>query len=109
MNWIPLTDLAQLDQIALASSDRMQLLFKHSTRCSISVMAKNRLDRHASPDSIDCYYLDLLQHRDISNEIANRFNVHHESPQVILIQHGECVYDESHNAIDWSDIETQLQ
>jgi bacillithiol system protein YtxJ len=50
-----------------------------------------------------------LQHRDISNEIANRFNVHHESPQVILIQHGECVYDESHNAIDWSDIETQLQ
>ena len=109
MNWIPLTDLAQLDQIALASSNRMQMLFKHSTRCSISVMAKNRLDRHSNPDSIDCYYLDLLQYREISNEIAVRFNVHHESPQVILIQHGECIYDESHNGIDWDEIESQIR
>jgi bacillithiol system protein YtxJ len=106
MNWIPLTDQTQLDLIAEASLLRPQMIFKHSTRCSISVMAKNRLDRYPGHDGIDCFYLDLLQFRPISNAVTERFMVHHESPQVILIRNKECIYDESHNAIDWDEIES---
>lgn len=99
MNWIPLTDFSGLEEIKVRSHTRPQLLFKHSTRCSISHMAKARLDRGPISDNIDYHYLDLLNYREISNKIAEDFQVHHESPQVLLIVNGECVYDESHNGI----------
>lgn len=107
MNWIALTDLAQLESIDKASTQKPQLLFKHSTRCSISVTAKARLDKASDRSDIDCYYLDLLNHRDISSAIAERYHVHHESPQVILIKNAEAIYDESHLGISWQDIEEQ--
>lgn len=107
MNWIELRQAEQLDAIKQASLTRPQLIFKHSTRCSISSMAKSRLERSAAPDNIDFYYLDLIQHRDISQLIADQFHVFHESPQVLLIRNGECVYDESHNGIRMEEIEKQ--
>ncbi|TNF08335.1 MAG: DUF2847 family protein, partial [Bacillota bacterium] len=45
------------------------------------------------------YFLDLLNHRDVSNEIANRFQVVHQSPQLILIKNGVAVYNASHSEI----------
>jgi bacillithiol system protein YtxJ len=107
MNWIPLTTINQLDAIKEQSKQRVQVIFKHSTRCSISTMAKGRLDRSTAPDSVDFYYLDLLQYRDVSNTIAEMFAVMHESPQVIMIRNGECVYDESHNGILMDEIAEQ--
>jgi bacillithiol system protein YtxJ len=104
MIWKSLQDRSQLDDIVNRSVERKQVLFKHSTRCTISVMALNRLERTAAPDGADFYLLDLLNHRDISNEIAERFSVIHASPQVLIIQEGQCVYDESHNAINMDDI-----
>ena len=76
-----------------------QVIFKHSTTCSISKMALDRFERATAPETIDFYYLDLLSYRSISNSIAETFQVHHESPQVILIKNGECIYDESHYGI----------
>ena len=99
MNWLPLTSLEQIDAIKLASSTRPQLIFKHSTTCSISKMAFSRFERAEAPDGIDFYYLDLLSYRNISTAIAEAFQVHHESPQVILVKNGECIYDESHYGI----------
>jgi bacillithiol system protein YtxJ len=104
MHWIPLEYPEQLQDIKNRSEKRPQLLFKHSTRCSISVMAKSRLDRGPSSDQIDYYYLDLLQFRPISNQIAELFQVHHESPQVLLIKNGQCVYEETHNGITAEEI-----
>jgi bacillithiol system protein YtxJ len=104
MNWIDLNDEAQLASIVEASKEKPQLIFKHSTRCSISVTAKNRLDSVNNDNTIDCYYLDLLNHRNISNKITTDFKVFHESPQVLLIKNGECVYDESHLGIQWGEI-----
>lgn len=104
MEWIPLTEMSQLDTIVSDSMQQPVLLFKHSTRCSISHMAKARLDREKAPNSITFYCLDLIQHRGISNEIAERFHVFHESPQVLLIHNGECVYDQSHNGIVFQEI-----
>lgn len=107
MNWIDLTTEEQLNQLIQTSSLRHQLIFKHSTRCSISIMAKSRLDREEALQDIDFYYLDLLQYRNLSNNIAEVFSVVHQSPQVLLIKNGECVYEETHNAINMDEIREQ--
>lgn len=104
MNWINLTEDQQLEAIRQESNARPIVIFKHSTRCAISSMAKNRLERSTQPENIDFYYLDLIRHRDISNKIAENFQVHHESPQILLIKNGECIYEESHNGIDMEEI-----
>lgn len=104
MNWIPLQTEDQLSEIVLNSNSKPQVIFKHSTRCSISSMAKNRLDKKDQPEGIDFYYLDLIQFRKISNRIAVDFNVVHQSPQVLIINQGKCIYDESHSGITMDDI-----
>ncbi len=104
MNWIELLDEEGLQLINKKSLTKPQVIFKHSTTCSISQMIKGRLDRSLEQDSIDFNYLDLLHHRNISNKIAEDYNVQHESPQILIIKNGECVYDESHNAIVMEDI-----
>jgi bacillithiol system protein YtxJ len=107
MNWIPLCSLQQLDEILTTPGP--VLLFKHSTRCSISHVALERLNRSSLSDLATSYLLDLLSYRDISNAIATRLEVHHESPQVLLIKNGECVYDESHLSIAVEEIEEELK
>jgi len=109
MNWIPLNSESDLQTIIDKSSERPQVIFKHSTRCSISSMAKNRLERSDVPEGLDFYYLDLIAHRPLSNKIAEVFSVYHESPQVLLIRNGECVYDESHSGISMQELEEQAR
>lgn len=104
MNWIPLEQTAQLEDIVRQSHQHLQVIFKHSTRCSISSMAKARLERAGSPESVAFYYLDLLAFRSLSQQVAEMFHVHHESPQIILIKNGECIFDESHNGIRMEEI-----
>jgi bacillithiol system protein YtxJ len=104
MNWIPLQTENQLTEIREKSAGRPQVIFKHSTRCSTSAMVKNRLERAKTPDSIDFHYLDLINYRPVSNKIAADFSVPHESPQILLILNGQCVYDESHIGITMDDI-----
>lgn len=70
-------------------------------------MAKNRLDRADQPEGIDFYYLDLIANRNLSAKVAEVFNVEHESPQILLIKGGECVYDESHMGISIDEITEQ--
>ena len=107
MDWKHLTSIDQLETITANSFNTPQVLFKHSTRCSISSMALNRLESSTPPTGIDFYLLDLLQHRDISAAIADKFKVHHESPQVLVIMSGECTYDESHMGISMDEIAEQ--
>ena len=108
MNWIQLSDEKQLAEISERSKARAQVIFKHSTRCNISSVAKNRLDKAGIPEGADFYYLDLINHRNISNHIAHLYKVRHESPQVLVIKNGECVYDESHMGISMQQIEAQI-
>ena len=104
MNWIQLTTETQLEQIIANSARKPQVIFKHSTRCSISAMAKNRLERNFQPAAIDFYFLDLLAHRPLSHQVAAVFKVPHESPQILLIKDGQCIYDESHSGISMEEI-----
>ncbi len=108
MNWIELNDEQQLQQINEASATQPVVIFKHSTRCSISSMAKSRLEREKAPEHTAFYYLDLIKYRNISNKIATDYSVHHESPQILVIKNGECVYEETHNGINMKDIAEQV-
>ncbi|MDQ3047412.1 MAG: bacillithiol system redox-active protein YtxJ [Bacteroidota bacterium] len=108
MKWLQLNDISQLDLISKESSlpeIQSVLIFKHSTRCSISNMSHGRLERSWKDNpAIPVYYLDLLNHRDISDEIASRFDVQHESPQALLIKDGKCIYHSSHSDISSADL-----
>ncbi|MCH5686393.1 bacillithiol system redox-active protein YtxJ [Niabella sp. W65] len=104
MSWITLNSEEQLEVINQKSFEKPQLIFKHSTRCSISSVIKNRLYKNALPDGIDFYYLDLIANRPVSNKIADQYGIAHESPQILLIKDGKCIFDESHSAIYMEDI-----
>ncbi len=104
MNWIPLQNEEQVKEIKARSASKPQVIFKHSIRCSISSMAKSRLDRNEQPQDLDFYYLDIINYRNISNKIAVDFEVHHQSPQVLIINDGQCVYNESHSGIQMDEI-----
>lgn len=106
VNWIPLTDISQLSEIEENSNGKTIGIFKHSTRCSISRFALKQFENEydLTEDEIDLYFLDLLNHRDISNEIANQFNVMHQSPQILVIKNGVAVYNASHDSINVHDL-----
>jgi bacillithiol system protein YtxJ len=109
INWIPLQFIGQLDEIAALSDEKPALIFKHSTRCSISRFALKQFENeYALEDKVDAYFLDLIEYRDVSNEIANRFQVTHQSPQLLLIKNGQSVYDASHSDIDAGDLVERL-
>lgn len=107
ISWIPLTRIEQIEEIKERSKSIPQLIFKHSTRCGTSALAKSRLEKKQAPATIEFYYLDLISYRPISKKIAEDFKVYHESPQVLLIKNGECIYEESHIGIRMEEIAKQ--
>jgi len=104
IEWKNITDLNQIGDIKATSG--YSLIFKHSTRCSVSMMAKKRfeLDWEVIPEGTNLYFLDLISHRAISAQIAETFQVHHESPQILLIKDGNCVLDASHSDISADEV-----
>lgn len=109
INWIPLTDLSQLNTIIELSNEKPIAIFKHSTRCSISRFALKQFENEFALESrVDAYFLDLIEYRDVSNEIASRFQVVHQSPQLLLIKNGKSVYDVSHSDIDALELKEKI-
>jgi bacillithiol system protein YtxJ len=108
MNWILLESAEQLNGIK--QKEGYSIIFKHSTRCSISLMAKRRfeLDWDNLPENVTLYFLDLIKYRDISNLVAQEFQVYHQSPQLLLIKDGECILDQSHGGISLEEALTEL-
>ena len=107
MNWNLLTAPGQLAEIDLESHSQAIMILKHSTSCSISSVALSRLERKwnaGDTQKLKPYYLDLLEYRAISNEIATRYGVVHESPQTLIIKNGGCVYAASHMEINYDDL-----
>ena len=110
IEWRKLTDLGQLSELTALSFEKPVLIFKHSTRCSISRFALKQFenDYDFSSEELQPYFLDLLENRSISNEIALRFDVFHQSPQILVIKKGKSVYDASHDAIAVSEVRNIL-
>lgn len=107
MHWIPITDENQIEEIIAASRHNICLIYKHSSSCSISDISKWRLENGwiFQSNEVTPYFLDIIIYRKISQKLAAVFNVYHESPQVLLISNGECIYDNSHLDINIADIE----
>jgi bacillithiol system protein YtxJ len=102
--------LGQIDEIIALSEQIPVIIFKHSTRCSISRMAlKNFENEYDLGENVAAYFLDLISFREVSNEIATRFNVVHQSPQLLLIVGGKSVYDVSHSSIDAQELKSKIQ
>ena len=99
MNWINLITRSELDKIKEDSYQNPQFIFKHSTRCYISKMVLSRFDSTNDSASLSVYLLDLLNYRDLSSQIADDFNVKHESPQLLVIKDDECYKHSSHTTI----------
>ena len=110
MKWNDLTQIDQIQYIIQASYSRPQVIFKHSTSCTISSMAKMRIESKWTDinKDVDLYYLDLISYRNLSNHIADTFSVYHESPQIILIKDGEAEYDSSHFDISVEELNESL-
>lgn len=108
--WNNLTTIEQLKEILAHSDEKPVLLFKHSTRCSISSMALSRFQKEWDQDNkeIELYYLDLLNYRAISNEITELTGVVHQSPQAILVSNNEVKYSASHSSISANDIQNAI-
>lgn len=100
MSWINLSSLDQLTDIKSESFNKLVIIFKHSTRCSISKMVLSRFEREYDLIKSSSYFLDLLTHRDISDQISSDFDVKHESPQLLILKDGQCVGHASHNSIN---------
>lgn len=99
--WIALNSIKQLDSIAEQSNTKTQFIFKHSTRCGISRMVMNQFVAAYDLDlNADLYYLDLLSYRDVSNEVGYKFQVLHQSPQLLVIKNGVVVAHASHSAVN---------
>ena len=107
MNWKTLESLEDLQNAINDSNKEAIVLFKHSTRCSVSTMAKKSVEHFWDLD-IDAYYLDLLAHRNVSNAIADQLSVQHASPQLILVKDGKALYHASHGQINVDDLDAYL-
>lgn len=100
--WQLIESQEELEQAVEASQHQGVVIFKHSTRCMISRMVLSKFEsdmQKLSTEGLEFYYLDLLKYRKISNAIAEQFEVKHESPQVLVLKEGKCIYHSSHNNI----------
>jgi bacillithiol system protein YtxJ len=107
MNWNKLTQTEQIAEIKALSESTPVLIFKHSTRCSVSSMSLDRLLRkwkNGDEEKVVPYFLDLIAYRELSNLVAQGFGVPHESPQVIIIKNGAAIYNDSHFTISYPEI-----
>jgi len=106
MKFRELTHSSELDKLDKVSETGTVIIFKHSTRCPISSMAYSRLAEgwDFENNNVPIYYIDVVRHRDVSNQVSSHYGIQHESPQVLVISHGQCVYDNSHHGITADDL-----
>lgn len=110
MEFKELNSLEQLEEIDLKSKSKLQAIFKHSTSCGTSNYVKKNILKEMgsfSDEPFDIYYLDLLALRNVSNSIADRYGIRHESPQLLIIKDGQCIAHNSHSEVtlelDWDE------
>ena len=111
MNWKKLDNISQLEEIDNESASKPILIFKHSTRCPVSFAALDRVEGDSMKLdglSFEPYFLDLIAYRSISNEIAEKYGIMHQSPQILIIKNGKVVYHNSHMGVNINNIKSSL-
>ena len=110
IQWIPLEDKSLLPKIEQLSFIQPCIIFKHSTRCMLSAIAKMNLEEneHQTLLPLKAYLLDIIAFPVVSSAVSEHFSEYHESPQLLLIQNGECTYEASHQEINLEDLLEEL-
>jgi bacillithiol system protein YtxJ len=100
--WKKLENNKDLESAIQKSFQEKVLIFKHSTRCFISKTVLKSFEKQIQNSDQDhtYYFLDLLAHRDLSDEIESRFDIVHQSPQLIVLENGKAIQNASHQNID---------
>lgn len=104
IRWIPLTELSSVDRVLDESFTKDQIVFKHSPRCSISVMALEKLENAEDVPDLDFYIIDVVQNREVSLYLADKIDLIHQSPQLIQLRNAECIMDRSHWQVEMNEI-----
>ena len=110
MNWKHLTSVGDLEKAILASDLGTVVLFKHSTRCSVSRMALKMFEQgwDETLNDVSAYYLDLLENRPVSAAIGDKLHIEHQSPQMLILQNGQVVHHSNHHDIDVNAVKNYL-
>ena len=110
MDWKQLTSVEDLENAISASDLGTVVLFKHSTRCSVSRMAIKMFEAgwDDSLKTVSAYYLDLLEYRPVSIAITEKLGIEHQSPQMLVLSKGQVVHHANHNAIDVNSVKNYL-
>jgi len=109
-NWNEIRSEDELNQVLAGASDsaeKFPLILKHSKRCVLSGMAKNRLERNADI-RISYYFIDIISNRSVSDLLTEKTGVKHESPQMFLFSGSNLISVKSHMAIDATEVRTRL-
>jgi len=96
MHWIHLTAEDQLQKVIVKSQEKPQVIFEYSSCCQISEVVFQRLQKNCCPGKIDFHFLDLTNYNHISEKVSATFRVPHQSPQILVINAGQCIFHESH-------------
>jgi len=99
MNWIEVTTIEEWNNVLHKSSERGQVLLKHSTTCPVSANALKEYEQylHDKPnENLDYVMIKVIESRPVSNQIAEDLNVKHESPQIIFVKDKSKYWTASH-------------
>lgn len=108
MDWIKLTSGEELNELISRSHEQPQVIYKHSLRCGTSYLVKENLEDSTTLVNADFHLLDLINFRSVSNQVSDLFRIRHESPQVLVIKNGICVYSKAHIGIKMTGIENAI-
>jgi bacillithiol system protein YtxJ len=110
LSWIEITSVEQLNQLWSQETKDSCVFFKHSTRCSISSMVLRSFERSwVTDEQTTLFFIDLIAHRDVSNQLALLSGVEHQSPQVIVTHKNQVIFSDSHGTIDAEKIQHLIQ
>jgi len=109
-SWNTISEKEKLNILLNRSEEYPQLIYKHSTRCSVSYVAKQELDQHKETlsDHADLHLINVIEQRDLSNLIAERLNVRHESPQVLVLKNRQVIWSGSHWSVKGKEILSKI-
>jgi bacillithiol system protein YtxJ len=107
-----ITSLDEFEALIIRSENEPVFIFKHSTTCPISARASDRVNQYVESKGgarPDFSFVKVIESRPVSNAIAEKLAVVHQSPQLILIHLGKGVWNSSHHNITGENIEAALE
>ena len=106
MNWIIADSADRIYEAADLSQEERVLIFKYSHRCVINYTMKMLLQKEWNEGemSMKTYLVNVIDSRDISNDITKQFEVEHHSPQVLIIEKGKCIANFTHGKVLYSNL-----